>query len=70
MILETLLTDLLMHALVEPLNDGVLHLAHPLQISEVFFELVAVRSHALQPVVVTNVFLVWELVKEAWLPGY
>ena len=69
MIRKTLLTDLLVHALIEPLYHGVLNLTDAFEVSEVFFELVSVRCHAFQSVIITNIFLVWELLEKAWLPS-
>ena len=68
-VLKTLLADLLVNALIEPFNHSVLYLADALQIGEVFLELVAIRRHALQSIVVADIFLVRDEVKYYWLPG-
>ena len=70
MIFQTLLTNLLMHTFVKPFYDSILHFADTLQISEVFFELVAIWSHTLKSIIVANVLLIWQLFEEARLPCY
>ena len=57
-----------MDALIKPLDDRVFHLTYTLEICKVLLELVAIRSHALQSIVVANVFLVWNQVKYDRLP--
>ena len=57
-ILQATLANLLMNAFIEPFNDGVFDLTHSLKIGKVLFQLVSVRSHALQSVVVPNILLI------------
>ena len=58
-----------MNALIEPFNHSVLNLTDALQVSEVFLELVAIWRHALQSIVVADIFLVWDEVKYYRLPS-
>ena len=68
-VLKTLLADLLVNALIEPFNHSVLYLTDALQVGEVLLELVAIRRHALQSIVVADVFLVRDEVKYYRLPS-
>ena len=58
-----------MNALIEPFNHSVLYLTDALQVSEVLLELVAIWRHALQSIVVADVFLVRDEVKYYRLPS-
>ena len=58
-----------MNTFIKPLYHGVFHLTYALQVSKVLLKLVTIRRHALQSIVVTNVFLVGQLLEEARFPG-
>ena len=67
-VFQTLLTDLDMVLFVKPLYHSVFNFAHSLQISEVFLEFITVRCHVLDSIVVTDIFLVWQCLKEDRTP--
>ena len=68
MIFETLLADLGVVLLIEPFYYSVFDFADSLQVSEVLLEFVSIRRHVLDSVVIANIFLIGELVKDKWMP--
>ena len=59
-----------MDTLIKPFHNSILDLTNALQVGEVFLKFVAIRSHALKSIIVSDVFLVGELLEEARLPLY
>ena len=64
MVLQTFLADLNVVLLVEPLDDCVLDLAHALKVCEVLLKLVTVWSHVFDSVVIADVLLVGQWLKD------
>lgn len=58
------MADLNVMLLVKPLYDCVLDLAHALKVCEVLLELVPVWSHVLDSVVISNVLLIGQWLKD------
>ena len=68
MICETSLAYVIRDILIEPLDDGILDLAHSIQICKVLLSFVSVRCQILIAVVITDVFLFWNHLEDDRLP--
>ena len=68
MICETSLAYVIRDILIEPLDDGILDLAHSIQICKVLLSFVSVRGQVLIAVVIADVFLFWNHLEDDRLP--